>query len=509
MQTRIPIIASLAIVLLLSVASPALALEVKNVAVSKVTGSSAVLVVKTDTATDVVVDYGDTAGVYGTTKSSDGLTRHEVTLDGLAVGMTVYYRVEITDSADAGSVINIAEQSFRAQRGSGDPFSFTVAGDNRPNSGSAAQPAAWWAIVALMTAEAPDLSLAVGDLIYGVNDTFAQNVVRYEDFFAVTTQMTYSAPLYTAVGNHERIDAAGARAAYEQEFTLPENNGADALTDGELYYSFDHGDTHFIALSTEVPGEEGMIINDQKDWLESDLAANTQPWVVVFMHKPLFNGMHAGDPWTNTLNASGQQNKADIHALFVLHGVDIVFAGHEHLYYHHVEDGIHYVITGGGGAPLSTPLPLGAGDVFAASAYHYVTVDESPALLSVSAIDSSGSELESFTIGEPDLDLSFDSSYWASFNDFMVRDLTTGFDLISSGEGEAVDVQMVYLAATNGVTAQTSMPLAVGNMAIGDSAPLTLVFRVPHGVASFRAFAYATCEDIDGNAYELPGPAPL
>lgn len=509
MLARIPIIASFAIALLLSVASPALALEVQNVAVSKVSGSSAVLVVKTDIATDVVVDYGDAAGVYGTTRSSDGLTRHEVTLDGLAVGMTVYYRVEITDSSDAGSVINIAEKSFRAPRASGDPFSFTVAGDNRPNSGSAAQPAAWWAVVALMTAEAPDLSLTVGDIIYGVNDTFAQNVVRYEDFFSVTTQLTYSAPLYNAVGNHERIDSAVARSAYEQEFTLPENNGADAVTDGELYYSFDHGDTHFIALSTEVPGEEGMIINGQKAWLESDLAANTQPWVVVFMHRPLFNGMHAGDPWANTLNAAGQQNKADIHALFVLNGVDIVFGGHEHLYFHHVEDDIHYVITGGGGAPLSMPLPLGAGDVFAASVYHYVAVDESPALLSVSAIDSSGNMLESFTLGEPDLDLSYSSSYWASFNDFMARDLTTEFDLVSSGEGDAVDVQMVYLSATNGVTAQTSTPLAIGDMAIGDIESLTLVFRVPYGVTSFRTFAYATCEDIDGNTYELPGPFPL
>lgn len=509
MLRRILISASLILIFLFSTAAPAWALQARNVAVSKVTETTAVLVIKTDTASDVVVDYGSSTGVYTTTKVSNGLTRHEVTLDGLAAGMTVYYRVEIADSAVPATVINIPEKSFRAPRVSGDPFSFTVAGDNRPNSGSASQPAAWSTVVTQMTGEAADLSLSVGDIIYGVNDSAAANVARYEDYFGVTTALTYSSPLYVAAGNHERINAAGARAAFEQEFTLPENNGADAATDGELYYSFDSGDTHFIAVSTEIPGEEGMIINDQKAWLESDLAANTKPWVVVFMHKPLFNGMHAGDPWANTANVAGQQNKADIHGLFLLYGVDIVFAGHEHLYYHHVEDGIHYVITGGGGAPLSTPLPLGTGDIFAASDYHHVKVDESLALLRVSVIDDTDNVLESFTLGEPDLDLSLNSSYWASFSDYVARDLTSSFALTNSGEGDAVNIQMVYLAATSGVTPQTAVPLAVGDIARGGSQALTLVFNVPQGVYSFHAISYATCEDLDGNTYELPGPIPV
>ena len=44
--------------------------------------------------------------------------------------------------------------------------------------------------------------------------------------------------------------------------------------------------------------------------------------------------------------------REQFHDIFVEHGVDIVFAGHDHYYYRTVRDDIQYVVTGGGGAPL-------------------------------------------------------------------------------------------------------------------------------------------------------------
>ncbi|RJQ43692.1 MAG: hypothetical protein C4534_07700 [Gaiellales bacterium] len=508
MKLRLTTFTILTAVVFLTSAAPALALEARNIAVSKVSDTAAVLVVKTDVASDVTVEYGSSPGVYGTVKASNGLTRHEILIDGLSAGMTVYYTVGIADSADPGTTISISEKSFRTARAPGDPFSFTVSGDNRPNSGSAPQPVPWWSIMSLMAGDGADLSLSVGDIIYGMTDSAAQNAIRYDGFFAVTSQLTGSAPMYVAAGNHERLSSAAGRDAFEEEFTLPENDGADAATDGELYYSFDHGDTHFVALSTEIPGEEGMVTGDQQAWLEADLAANTRPWVVVFMHRPLFRGMHAGDPWVDISNAAGQQNRADIHALFLLNDVDLVFAGHEHLYFHHVEDGIHYVITGGGGAPLSPTPPLAEGDVFAASDYHYVKADESLALVAVDVVGDDGAVLESFTLGEPDLGLTLDTTYWSSYSDYLARNLTAGFTLANTGEGTAVDARMVYLSATNSVSPVTPMPLVVGDIAEGGTVDLTLEFGIPQGVVTFRAISYATCQDLDGNLYQLPGPSP-
>jgi acid phosphatase type 7 len=37
-----------------------------------------------------------------------------------------------------------------------------------------------------------------------------------------------------------------------------------------------------------------------------------------------------------------------------------VFAGHDHNYQHHLKNGVHYIVTGGGGAPLANvenPIP--------------------------------------------------------------------------------------------------------------------------------------------------------
>ncbi|MFA6002152.1 MAG: metallophosphoesterase, partial [Thermoleophilia bacterium] len=372
-------------------AAPAYGVQARNVAVSNVVSGSAVLVVKSDVTADVSVDYGSSSGIYTLAKTSNGRVRHEIILDTMAPGSTVYYRVTITDSTNPAASTILPEKSFHLARGAGEPFSFSVGGDNRPWTDTTVQPAVWTTIVQQMASENLDLSLNVGDMIYGTfYDSMAQNIAKYDGFFSVTSPLTASVPMYTAVGNHESIATASNRAGYEQEFTLPVNNGADAATYGEEYYSFVNGDTRFISLCTELPGQEGMITGNQLAWLQQVLAANTSKWAVVFMHRPLFAGVHTTDPWMNTGNIAGQQNRWELHNLFRQYGVDVVFEGHEHYYHHHVEDGVQYVITGGGGSPLMIQPAPQTGDIFSWSGYEHVKVDETSASLKVSAIDSTG-----------------------------------------------------------------------------------------------------------------------
>jgi len=489
----------------LAVAAPAQAVTGKNVAVSDVGSTDAILVVKADVTSDVTVEFGQSPGVYTGTATSNGAVRHELTLAGLDPSARVYYRVTIYDSSNHSFVVIIPEKSFHTSRAAGEPFSFGAAGDNRPATDTVVQPSMWSTILSQMTGESLDLSLNVGDIIYGTSsDSLAQNVAKYDGLFAATTQLTYSTPLYVAAGNHERLYAANSRAGFEQEFTMPVNNGADSATDGEHYFSLDNGDTHFIALSTELPGQEGMIIGDQKAWLEADLAANDKPWIVAFMHRPLFSGAHGGDPWVNTGNVAGQQNKADIHALFVENGVDLVLEGHDHYYLRHVEDGIQYVITGGGGAPVSGTPALGPGDVFAAGSYEHVRVDETATSLGLRVINSSGATLESFSIGIPDLSLSLDGTYWASYADYLARSLSVDYSLSNTGAGGAFALQVQSLTASQGVVPLTPTPFSVADLAAGDSGTMTVEYQVPPGVASFFASATATCTDDRGFTYQYP-----
>lgn len=490
---------------LIAAAGPASAVTAKNVAISDMGSTDAVLVVKADITSDVTVEYGQSSGLYTSTVTSNGVVRHELTLAGLDVSSRVYYRVTIYDSSDHGISTVIPEKSFHTSRLPGEPFSFSVVGDNRPATDTVVQPAMWSTILAQMTGESLDLTLHVGDIIYGTSsDTLDQNVAKYDGLFATTTPLTYSTPMYVAAGNHERLYAANSRAGYEQEFTFPVNNGADAATYGEHYFSVDNGDTHFIALSTELPGQEGLITGNQKTWLEQDLAANSKPWIVVYMHRPLFSGRHSGDPWVNTGNVTGQQNKIDIHALFLENGVDVVFEGHDHYYLRHVEDGIQYIITGGGGASISGVPPLGAGDVFASSSYEHVKIDETETSLEIEVINYAGATLESFSVDIPDLSLSLGGNYWASYTDYLDRRLSVNYTLANNGAGDASSLQVLTLSASQGVVPLTATPFALPDVAAGASTSMTVSYDLPPGVVAFHASATASCTDDRGFSYQYP-----
>lgn len=491
-------------------AAPARALTPGNLAVSRVGPSSAVLVVKADVPTNVTVDYGYAPGSFAASASSLGKIRHEVNLSGLDFSPYVYYRVTLTNSANPADTVVLPEHGFHESRSAGQPFIFAVAGDNRP-SGGTVQPAVWNTIVGQMALENLDLSLNVGDMIYGAStDTLDQDVAKYDGFFAVTSQLTAGAPLYTAVGNHEMINYASNKTGYEQELTLPVNNGAGAGTYGEEYYSFDDGDTHFVSLCTEIPGQAGYVTGNQLQWLTQDLAQTTKRWKVVFLHRPLFgfSGQHPAEPWADLTNVAGQQNRNALIALFKQDDVNVVFMGHEHYYFHHAQDGVQYVITGGGGAPLY-PLPaLGPGDVYAASTNEHVKVDETATTLKLTAVDSTGVTLESFTLGTPALSLSEISSYWASYADYLARDLSVDYSLANGG-GDATGLQLAYLTATNGVMPVTQAPVPLGNLLSGASAGMTVQYLIPQGVTYFRTVSYVTCGDLGGGTNAYPGPPPV
>ena len=63
------------------------------------------------------------------------------------------------------------------------------------------------------------------------------------------------------------------------------------------------------------------------------------------MHNPPYTA-------TERDNAVDQALRATLVPLFEQYGVDVVFSGDDHFYRHSLRNGIHYIITGGGGAPL-------------------------------------------------------------------------------------------------------------------------------------------------------------
>ncbi|MGH8247721.1 MAG: metallophosphoesterase, partial [Gammaproteobacteria bacterium] len=99
----------------------------------------------------------------------------------------------------------------------------------------------------------------------------------------------------------------------------------------EKYYSFDYGHIHFVCLDangygtfTSNNGSNGAMYA----WLEEDLSANTNLWLIAFWHHPPYTkGSHDSD-WEGEL-ISMRQNYVP---LLESYGVDLVLCGHSHCY---------------------------------------------------------------------------------------------------------------------------------------------------------------------------------
>lgn len=552
-----------------------------NLAISNVThdssGDYAYLVIKSDNSitSALSVDY-DTSQSFTSpnlrTVSStgqtgdDGYQRHEVLLHHLAASSVIYYRVR--DSL--GNII--AQANFRTAQLEGEPFTFGVVSDLHSGDGISSDVTSigspnWAKTLQRMSGENLDLALSCGDALmvrgwwpccgWGYYETLAQIKQKYNTLFSGSDlrpggmqQLTDSVPLYTAMGNHEEIEYPVAKTAYEQEFSLPVNNGNEALIYGEEYYSFDRGDTHFVSLSTDIPdpnypldsklvpeGQQGsdccLISGAQKAWLDADLSNTTKRWKVVFFHRTMYLGLAPeSDPnhgkeaivWGNCVNTffesdpldpnscitKARINRDETHELLNQHGVNLVFQGHAHNYSRHIKDGVSYVITGGGGYKGIGDVWAYPGDV-AFNASEHIKVEETAQYLTIKAIETdTGDTLDSFIIcsGEvPGLGIASDNIYWASYGNYSARLLSVDYMISNPTGPDAYSVTTAGAVNTNSVTLYRELPAAV-DIAKGSSALITLMYNVPSGEGAFRTTIYATAKDACGNSYAYPGPYP-
>jgi phosphodiesterase/alkaline phosphatase D-like protein len=213
-----------------------------------------------------------------------------------------------------------------------------------------------------------DLLLHVGDLAY----PSAGYAELDEKFFGYYGEFLRHHPVFPVAGNHEyRADGA---APFRGAFDLPNN---------ERWYSFDWGDVHFVAIDTEIEADQ------QTAWVARDLRYSRAKWKVAFMHRPAYSsGWHGSDSEVRDRFAP----------IFESTGVKVVFQGHDHHYERtKPQRGVHYFVTGGGGAgtyPVQpTEISAMAQEVIELL---YVTADEHE--LVVHAIDGDGEEFDQLVV---------------------------------------------------------------------------------------------------------------
>jgi len=207
-------------------------------------------------------------------------------------------------------------------------FRFAVCGDSRDN------PTVYRRLLAAVAADGSEFLIHTGDLVNEGSESQWQTLRQ--------TMAGFALPFYPVPGNHDGLD--GKLDGYLQY------SGAPAA-----HYSFDRGAVHF----TLADSHNGGIAAGELAWLREDLSRTSRPVKMVFLHHPPF------DPdGTDHIMAYGNR---EFMALMVEQKVDYVIAGHIHAYSQEKRDGVTYVVSGGGGAPLYRE---GHPQAF----YHYLSV---------------------------------------------------------------------------------------------------------------------------------------
>ena len=220
------------------------------------------------------------------------------------------------------------------------PFRFVVAGD----SGAWADPTAEAIFSQLVSQVAaldppPVFFANLGDFAGpGTRD-------RHERYLELVEPLPI--PELCVIGNHD----------------LDDERGWDSFTSvhGPTSFTFAYGHTRFVAIHAQasVPGEVQLAgagtpegtegpREDDLAFLESTLEAAEEPHRVVLQHMP----PHLDDHFAPHAVWGFKQREAEFLAVLQRHDVKLVCCAHGLAFDHHVHEGIHFVMSGGGGTGL-------------------------------------------------------------------------------------------------------------------------------------------------------------
>jgi predicted phosphodiesterase len=168
-----------------------------------------------------------------------------------------------------------------------------------------------------------EFALMLGDNLYG-GESAGDYRRKFEEPYKPL--LDANVKFFASLGNHD--DPAQ---RFYENFNM----------NGERYYSFkapkpgigSRGGARFFALDSNYMPKE------QLDWLEKELKGSGSEWKVAFFHHPIYS--------SGEKHGSNTALREQIEPLFVEHGVDIVFTGHEHFYERlKPQRGITYFVSG-------------------------------------------------------------------------------------------------------------------------------------------------------------------
>ena len=286
-------------------------------------GSTTNLLVKwrTDLPSSSRVSYGLAPNRLNRNAGSDDLTtEHEVRLADLQPNTKYFYAIGAGSKKLAGG----DSYFFVTSPLGGKPTRIWALGDAGTAAFGPAAERVRDAYYSFAEDRYTDLWLMLGDNAYYSGSDLEYQAAVF-NFFG---QMLRQSVLWTTIGNHETYSTPpGGELPYLGIFSLPTRGEVGGVASGtERYYSFDYGNIHFVCLDSMT--SQRTSGSPMLTWLEQDLAANTNEWLIAFWHHPPYTkGSHDSD-WEIELI----QMRQNALPLLESYGVDLVLSGHSHCY---------------------------------------------------------------------------------------------------------------------------------------------------------------------------------
>jgi len=334
-------------------------------------GTLATLVELTDPQGKVMRVEGATL-VYGAYEENPGYRIHETRIcSGLTPATTYTYRV-------GGEQAWSPQYSFTTP---GPPHSFdtfrvAMLGDSRGSYTT------WAAIIEAAETHDPDFYMFSGDMI-----EFGTLQDEWDTWFEAAGDLWTSKNLVPAHGNHEFLVEH-----YFANFSLPGN---------EEWFSHDYGNLHLTVLNDTVRNFGADVAGAQAVFLDDDLssAADTD-WTLAMHHRAMYSASGRHGSYTDLREVWAP--------IFDQHQLDLVVAGHNHLYERSVPirndmeaapgQGTTYLVTGGAGGPLYDEIDESWFNEVYNVIEHYIIADFGPTGADLVVRDLEGNVIDEFSL---------------------------------------------------------------------------------------------------------------
>jgi predicted phosphodiesterase len=161
--------------------------------------------------------------------------------------------------------------------------------------------------------------MMLGDDLYGGHDP-----IDYQNKFELPykTLLDAGVKFYAVLGNHDTPNER-----FYKSFNM----------NGQQYYTYKKSNVRFFAL------DSNYMKPQQLAWLEKELQNSGSDWKICYFHHPLYS--------SGAFHGSATELRLLLEPLFVKYGVQVVFAGHEHVYERvKPQNGIYYFTEGASGS---------------------------------------------------------------------------------------------------------------------------------------------------------------